>query len=382
MELTRTSYSVAQYCGAMERNEIVVNQRYQRSGKVWPPPARSFFIETILLGYPIPKLTLYQYTDLKSRQTIYEIVDGQQRSNAILDYFNNGFRLSTSLDLEDARGRTFSELDEEYQHVFLNYSFSVDLFLAATPKEIREMFRRINSYTVPLNPEEQRHAVFQGDFKWFIYRLSRESEGPFLETGVFTENQIVRMQDTKLLSEICHAFVQGVRTTNRKMLDDLYETYEEQFDDATLIGSRIERAISRLASFEELRRSSLMRPHIVYSLLLALAHMEAPVETLTSIYERRSTYRYERDVIISNLSTLAEALEAPEELFDEPEGVEEPNDEELEDEEEPKLQEDLVNEELRRLRSFREASSSRTNVKAQREIRFKWMCRALEPELL
>jgi len=38
--------------------------------------------------------------------------------------------------------------------------------VAATPAEVREVFRRINSYTVPLNSEEQRHATYQGPFKF------------------------------------------------------------------------------------------------------------------------------------------------------------------------------------------------------------------------
>jgi hypothetical protein len=67
----------------MERGQIVVNRTYQRSNKVWPAAARSFFIETILLGYPMPKLALYQITDLKSRRIIKEIVDGQQRSQVV-----------------------------------------------------------------------------------------------------------------------------------------------------------------------------------------------------------------------------------------------------------------------------------------------------------
>ena len=45
--------------------------------------------------------------------------------------------------------------------------------VGATPDQIRETFRRINSYTVPLNPEEHRHAVFQGDFKWFMHDLTK-----------------------------------------------------------------------------------------------------------------------------------------------------------------------------------------------------------------
>src|ERR1700685_1871367 len=98
----------------MDRGEIIVNKDYQRSDQVWPSVARSYLIETILKGFPIPKLCLYQVTDVKSRTTHKEIVDGQQRSVAIFDFFNNKFRLSKNDD-NDISQRKYSDLDIEYQ---------------------------------------------------------------------------------------------------------------------------------------------------------------------------------------------------------------------------------------------------------------------------
>ena len=68
-DYAQQTYTVADYCQAMSRHrEIIVNRDYQRSDKVWPPAAKSFLIETILLNYPIPKLFLFQKTDLRSRR--------------------------------------------------------------------------------------------------------------------------------------------------------------------------------------------------------------------------------------------------------------------------------------------------------------------------
>jgi hypothetical protein len=94
MNVLPSSFSIAEYCGQMNRGDIVINRNYQRSSKVWPPAARSYLIDTILLGFPIPKLSLYQKTDLKSRTTHKEIVDGQQRSKAIHDFFKDELRIS------------------------------------------------------------------------------------------------------------------------------------------------------------------------------------------------------------------------------------------------------------------------------------------------
>lgn len=101
MHITPTNFTIADYCNAMIRNEIIVNRDYQRSDQVWPPRAKAFLIETILLDYPIPKLSLYQVTDVKSRKTIKEIVDGQQRSQAILDFYNDKFSLSKETEMPE-----------------------------------------------------------------------------------------------------------------------------------------------------------------------------------------------------------------------------------------------------------------------------------------
>src|SRR5690348_12000835 len=119
MNIVRGSTPVADYCNALLRGEIRVNKQYQRSEKVWPDAARSYLIETILLGYPLPKFYLHQITDLRSRQTVKEIVDGQQRSMAILHYFQDEFRLSRTIETEDAAGRSYNELPEEFKRAFV-----------------------------------------------------------------------------------------------------------------------------------------------------------------------------------------------------------------------------------------------------------------------
>src|SRR2546425_1264912 len=151
MKITPTNLTISDYCNAMVRNEIVVNRNYQRSDQVWPPAAKSFLIETILLGFPIPKLSLYQVTDVKSKKTYKEIVDGQQRSQTILEFFQNSLSISRHSELDRAAGKVYRDLEDDDKQQFLDYPLSVDLLLAATEEEVRDTFRRINSYTIPLN---------------------------------------------------------------------------------------------------------------------------------------------------------------------------------------------------------------------------------------
>jgi len=350
MNIVPTNMTIADYCQAMARGEIVVNSEYQRSDKVWPQVAKSYLIETIILSYPVPKLSLHQITDLKSRKTLKEIVDGQQRSRAIQDFYKDDLRLLPSLDSEEIAGRVYSELQPDLQQKFLDFSLSLDLFVSATRDEVVEVFRRMNSYTIPLNPEEQRHASFQGKFKWFINRIAKRFGKGFLDMGLFGEKQLVRMADTKLLSEICDAFFNGIRTTNKQKLDRLYKDKDKQFPEEADLGTRITEAVDKVRGWTDIHGGPLMKPHIIYALTLAFLHVRRTVPTLEEDFRSPRLRKFNDQAIIANMSALSEALEEPERSGE--------------------------------FRDFAQACASKTNVREQRIIRFRWMCRALTSESL
>lgn len=348
MQVTQTPFNIGDYCAAIDRHEIIINYDYQRSAKVWPPPARSFLIETVLLGYPMPKLSLFQNTDVKTRKTIKEIVDGQQRSIAIHDFYHDKFAISRRAELATAAGRSYSQLDEDLQGKFLSYALSVDLFIGATKEDIREVFRRMNSYTVPLNAEEKRHAKYQGDFKWFIYRLSKRFDETLRNVGAFTEKQLNRMQDAKLLADLTYAMLNGIMTTKAVQLEQLYEKYNKGFSESDSIEARIGEAIEHVVRWKPLHGTALMKPYHLYALLLAIIHTLHPLETLAPSYDVKR-HKIKEDVALANLTTLVAVLE--------------------DEEADP------------RFTDFVKAGAA-TNVAEQRKVRFVWMCRALEPELI
>jgi hypothetical protein len=342
--------TVADYCAAMSQHKIIINPNYQRSDKVWPPSARSFLIESILLGYPVPKFFLFQKTDLKSKETIKEIVDGQQRSKTLHDFFTGKLAMSRKSKVDEAAGRKYDQLNDDHKGAFLNYQLSVDLFVSATPREIREAFRRLNSYTVPLNPEEKRHAEYQGEFKWFVHEFSSDYEEMFLEMGVFGQKQIVRMQDTKLIAEITHALLHGIQTTKSKQLDELYAELDNEYPQRKVMEKRIKNAMDWLLEIDDIHNGPLMASHVFYSLVLAATHAQKPSGALQGAFELNNVVEIEIDSATSNLSKLADALES---------------------DPAPK-----------KFKSFVDACSEKTNVKDQRVTRFEWLCKALTKDSL
>lgn len=142
--------SVGDYCKALNDGLITVNEEYQRNAGIWASYARSFFIESILLEYPIPKIFLYSKVDLRTRSTIKEIVDGQQRSHALTSFYNRKFKLSSKIETEELKGKNYNQLSEEFQSKFISYSLPIDEFRGVQPVEIQDSFRRMNASNVPL----------------------------------------------------------------------------------------------------------------------------------------------------------------------------------------------------------------------------------------
>ena len=338
--------TVADYCNAYKRHEVRIDRQYQRNSTIWPQRARSYLIETILRGFPMPKLALHQQTDVKSRKTIKYVVDGQQRTNAIVNFFAGSFALSPSIEMESARGKTIDDLSEDLQDAFLSYPLQFDQFEAADQDVVREYYRRINSFTTPLNPEERRHARFQGNMKWFILKLAERHTDTLVALQTLSEQEVVRMADHKLFAEIVHALLHGVRTTKSTTLDNLYRDYDvvDVPEEGELLLA-IDSACDRILGWRELALTSLVqKSHIYYSLMLAIVGVE-----------RKWPRQFVQGIDYSNGIVETKAEQSLLELND------------------------ALNsgDEAGPFKAFVKASSEKTNTKDQREARIKWLAAAL-----
>jgi hypothetical protein len=351
LDVQTTTYPMADYLAMLGRGEISINREYQRSNGIWSTPARSFLVETVLKNFPIPKLSLHHRTDLQTLAPRREVVDGQQRTYALRDFMENKFKLSSRIDNQKWRGKRFKDLDDDDRRQFLNYGLNFDLLIGAEDEEVREVFRRMNTFTVALNYEEQRNAAFNGKFKWFIRNLTTEYTDPFLTAGVFNDRGLIRMADAKLLTEICHALFYGISTTNARSLDRAYREHDKEFDTEDALRDRLKGALDYALSFEEFHGGPLFtKTYEFYSFVLAVLHVDKRIPSLEDQIDLSKTAkRLKRSSIEENLSQLEAALLADEE------------EEEVDDE----------------LQEFVEASETRTNVKDQREVRTQWFCNAL-----
>lgn len=313
MKANSAPMAVADYCNALQENKIIVNSNYQRKDGLWNAPARSFFIESILLEYPIPKMFLYAKLDLKTRGTIKEIVDGQQRTQALMMFFENKLTLSKNLETEELRGMKYNKLSEEWQTLFLSYQLPIDQFSGVPEDEVREAFRRMNANNVPLNAEEQRNARFQGEFKWFINSLAETYKEKLLSLNLLSKRDLIRMTDLRLYAEIALTMDTGFVTVKGEQLDRLYKKYNAIFEAADDFKEKITYGIESFINNDVLHEDVLLRMHVFQSIVIAFIALKfggdfdaQATATYSSTVDHVTTNNF-------NLETLVSALRDPDE---------------------------------------------------------------------
>ncbi len=325
---------------------IQTNPEYQRSGQIWPLRAKSFLVETVLLEMPIPRVLLHAI-DRPDLPHEIDIIDGQQRCTVLAEFRSGGFALSADIDDENNHGKTFSQLTSRQRSIFDNYPVRIDQYSGITHLQIRQVFRRLNYYTAPLNAAEQRHAQFYGELSRFVETQSKAWRDTFVKLRAFTRTQRLRKADQQLMAELVDAMLNGISTPTAKSLRDVYQKHERRFPSARNFEIRLNRARAQIDAWAALglRRNRLMRKHYhLFSFILALIHAQTDLAAVRSDL-RASKALLTDERIIASLKKLEDAAKRKVTV-----GIYAP---------------------------FWKASSEKTNVKLNRVMRCKYFYRAL-----
>ena len=312
MQIINNNYSILEIQGLLDRRELIVNRDYQRGSGIWPNGPSSYFIDTILEGFPFPKIYMYEFIDRRERKARKELVDGQQRISAIQRFLNDEYSITGESRFN---GLKFSELEEEDQDRFYQYSVPVDVVRNASRTEILQMFRRMNAYTLPLNDAEKRHSTYQGEFKWFVNSMADDLNEFFVEYGVFNNREIVRMSDSALITDLVLSLERGIISTSPSDLNNLYRSYDDSFPNSGEYRRKIHSAFEFISlNLTDLRRSFLMKPYALHSLVTALIHARYGIPEVTNALRVPSINSFAGDVQIASrqLLAIAQAHEAKE----------------------------------------------------------------------
>jgi len=136
---------------------------YQRQ-YVWKPNNKTLFVESVLLGLPIPFMFFAGCDDGR-----LEIIDGAQRMQTLCEFVDGKMRLSKLPKLNMLDGFSFSDLTKATQRKFLNRTFRVVVLDEKTTPDIRQdLFNRINTSGVKASDSEVRRGSYPGKLTSFI----------------------------------------------------------------------------------------------------------------------------------------------------------------------------------------------------------------------
>lgn len=170
---------------------------------VWEKPEASRFIESILLGLPVPSIFLANTKDSKKL-----IIDGYQRIMTVFDFVKTGiwkkdgkvFKLSNTDKINERwRGKSFSELAESDQRKIRSSTIHAIIFEQKAPNDndtsLYQVFERINTGGRALMPQEIRNCVNQGNFNDLLFELNQLPEW----RDLFGKEEDPRMRDLEFI---------------------------------------------------------------------------------------------------------------------------------------------------------------------------------------
>lgn len=214
---------------------------YQRN-IVWTDRQKSYLIDSILNGYPIPEIYIQEEID-ENGNSNYIIVDGQQRMRAVLEFLDDQYSLNRE-DSPEFNGAYFKDLDPDQKRAFFRYNFVVRALPELSEDDIREIFKRLNRNVMNLNKQELRNAVYSGPLIRMVTEIAENDV--WGELRLFTANDVRRMLDEEYISELVLARVYGIQ--NKKVnLEKFYEETEVEFPQEEEIRTMFTKILDQLA---------------------------------------------------------------------------------------------------------------------------------------
>lgn len=250
-----TDWTTATLLDQLVRENIQLNPRFQRRD-AWNITRKSRFIESIILGFPIPHIVLASSEKERGK---FIVLDGKQRLLTILQFYgksetpNNDFVLKGLEFRKDLNNLSYKDLNSNSEYTSIltrldNQTIRTMLIRNwHTESFLYKIFLRLNLENTPLSPQELRQALHAGDFVDFLDDQSVQSKA--LKVILKSKNPDFRMRDNELLMRYMgfRYFLFRYRGTLKAFLDmtcqDLNEEWKVRADDIKDAANQFEYAV-------------------------------------------------------------------------------------------------------------------------------------------
>ncbi len=201
-----TDWTTETLVGQIQKGSIVMNPRFQRRD-AWDIGRKSRFIESLILGLPVPQIVL---AEIKDRRGSYLVLDGKQRLLSLLQFWGHGegqknaFSLSGLSIRKDLARHTRADLSADPK--FANDLRALDnqpirtVVVRNWPDAdfLHILFLRLNTGSTKLSPQELRQALMPGPYSDYVD--DRATKSTQLQYLLGLSEPDYRMRDVELLA--------------------------------------------------------------------------------------------------------------------------------------------------------------------------------------
>lgn len=222
-------------------------------------------------NFPLPPIYLRDFINEAGKRR-KEVIDGQQRISTIVEFYNNKFALSKNIHDENYVALTYSQLPADEKQMIEDFEVSFISIKGATESDIISIFSRLNSFILPLNTQEKRNSLYAGEMKTLIYEIAASYHTFWLDSKILTPNQIARMADASLVSDIIYTVVYGIKSASSLAVDRMYSSFDNDLPQKNSIYKNFNSVVTILGHFfESTHIKNVFKPKFMfYSLFLVV----------------------------------------------------------------------------------------------------------------
>lgn len=224
-----TDWTTETITNQLTRKNIDLFPKFQRRD-AWSRKAKSKFIESLMLGLPIPQIILAEKKEKKGR---YIVIDGKQRLLTIRQFFADKdseefepFKLTGLEILNELNGMSFEDIEKDSSKnnlVDQLYNHTIRTTVIKNwPNEdfLFTVFLRLNTGSVKLSPQELRQALHPGEFIDRADEFSVNSK--IIQKMLKIKQADYRMRDVEIVVRYF---------SNKYFLEDYRGNLKNSFDD-------------------------------------------------------------------------------------------------------------------------------------------------------
>ncbi|MFP1944338.1 DUF262 domain-containing protein [Lonsdalea quercina] len=228
LKTDRLDMSFGEIMNLYDDGDLIVSPEYQRLFR-WDKEKQSRFIESVILGIPIPPIFVAEDSAGK-----WELVDGLQRISTILSFLGalkslpsrNNLVLQAGDMIPELEGVTFDKLPTILKVSLKRSVCRVEILRWDSSVDLRyELFNRLNTGSEPLTPQEVRNCIFRGDsdeFNNLLKDLSLSKD--FLEITKLTDAKKTKLYDQEIILRF-FALSSGLFNDQKLSIQDFMTDY-------------------------------------------------------------------------------------------------------------------------------------------------------------